>query len=443
MAKFTFSLLCFLIITFCIDSSTKIIELDSAIRKSTFDLVKLVKGDLISDADYKAIFRFLSDIYKLSDSLLENQEATSMFSIKLNITLAFYLDQVKSASSFLSSSLSSKGTEETSNKYGEFLNEQQELIKSIMTTAKGRYWRLPFLHLWIRELQGLSSLKKGIDERHGEKRKLMTSSTHNNVLDDISMIPQFLDDNKKDGGDHDTTVHQPNHPTMDACNIIQDCFPKDYENEKSSCHRSTEWVLGKFDSAFMVKGAGTADQRIIGFISIDKKYHRQTNQHVFIIYNVCIAPDQRGKGIGKAMMTEFIDATIDHYKLRHLTSPDLMSQSFKNQETGHRPLLLGLSVDVFSKTFVDAMVLYVELGFIRLWARCSDANRFDWSKVYSVYSSMKNKKPSLITQQFLYGFNLYDSSMNSEIEGKDDLCMYKFYSDDWKQFEEALKGEIE
>lgn len=283
---------------------------------------------------------------------------------------------------------------------------------------KTKKFTIVALHNWTKSLQPLSDV---------------SSSSNNNII----MIPHFVDEYKVGN----TTIHQANHPKMDVCHILKNCFPEgDVYGTDKTCHPNVDLTLRYYDSAFMVKDAGTENQRIVGFMSIYRDYNQWINQHALISYNVCVAPDQRGKGIAKTMIPKFMDALIDHYKIRHLTDPKLILHP-SGDKKADKPLLLGLDVDFTSETSVDAMVLYAKMGFIRWWTPCKSVSQFDWSSVYLSHLA-NNKNSSFALQQLIHDPASYIDSSYSPEKKFSHYCMYKFYADGWSQFGKFLKDYI-
>lgn len=158
------------------------------------------------------------------------------------------------------------------------------------------------------------------------------------------------------------TLNKDGDPEGDVCSILSDCFTSSYfqpdpikypENPMKTCHNTLKNILRSFDSGFYFDGP-----RVIGFVSSDLK--RSQGFSSINIYNVCIRKEDRGKGVAKSLMSDYIKAITD----RHIP-------------TGTK-VYVGLDVDFDTEMSVAAFAVYAKMGFNRWWEPCPSINDFDY-----------------------------------------------------------------
>ena len=150
----------------------------------------------------------------------------------------------------------------------------------------------------------------------------------------------------------------------DACIILSQCF-KSYhfmpdpvkfpENPYKTCHATLRSILRSFDSGFYFDGP-----RLVGFISSDFDNANSFSQ--ISLYNICVRKEERGKGIAKAMIPEYIKSVIATRTLKNIPR-----------------VYIGLDVDFDTESAVAAFALYAKMGFNRWWEPCSSIGRFDFN----------------------------------------------------------------
>lgn len=295
----------------------------------------------------------------------------------------------------------------------------------------------------------------------------------------------FVDDAKTFGIQSKGTM-------MDACRILQQCFAgSDVYGSPEVCYRNLDPTIKYYDSGFMVEEMEGKEDRLVGFMSVHRdiayKGNTQTqrkqnnlqpqheNYYSLIVYNVCVDEERRGKGVAKAMIPQFLDALVKHYKLErnaNATGREI------DPKTGMPipPLLIGLDVDLTSESIADAFALYAKLGFVRWWTPCTSVANHKWASLIDTqfsyqkdggqvfvssekkdaYGNIKRPAGLLPTHNSDFpmakllwdpapylknAFNLGSSAKASK--RPDHFCMYKFYSDSFHSMAKALLPDAE
>lgn len=216
-------------------------------------------------------------------------------------------------------------------------------------------------------------------------------------------------------------VHQVN-SSMDACPILVECYPgveSIYANY-STCVENMPLILKYYDSSALVK-----DGHVIGFISYNvERDHQIPKNRAISIYNVCIDPVVRGRGLAKRMLAEGIEAVISHYSLLPEST------------------LLALDVDLTSQMGAESFSLYAKLGFLRGWQPCRSVGDVDWRPLFTAPTSPAIQSPlSTILvdpvgyqQDILKGKNptpRLPSRSQSSSGTFNHYCMFRFYQESW------------
>lgn len=150
----------------------------------------------------------------------------------------------------------------------------------------------------------------------------------------------------------------------DACIILSQCFTSNHfkpdpvkfpNNPYQTCHSTLRSILRSFDSGFYFDGP-----RLVGFISSD--YDNANSFSQISLYNICVRKEERGKGIAKAMVPEFIKSVISKRTPKNIPR-----------------VYIGLDVDFDTESAVAAFALYAKMGFNRWWEPCSNIGRFDFN----------------------------------------------------------------
>lgn len=233
-------------------------------------------------------------------------------------------------------------------------------------------------------------------------------------------------------------VHTPN-TERDACLILPGCYPDatGIYADVPTCHRSLNSLMTWLDSSTLLHG-----EKIVGFIS----FHRQQSRlpagtrHVLLIYNVCVHPEYRGRGLATRLLEEGLEEMIDHYKLR-----------------GEQRLLLGLDVDLSSPMAAESFSLYGKLGFLRGWQPCRSVGDVDWRTMYfedyNKPGEKQNNREIIVPEairhpldRILWTPSQYDkdelrggkpsprlrsNSGTSSDAAYDHFCMFKWYGESW------------
>lgn len=163
-------------------------------------------------------------------------------------------------------------------------------------------------------------------------------------------------------------LHRANDPLSDACVLLSSCFPDnffglrpDLPNPLEKCHNNIKLLLGSYDSGFMYEG-----DRLVGFISsiLEERMALTGDESrpVVELYNVCIRKEDRGRGLAKSLVTEYLKQLfLDH---------------------NVKSALVGLDVNFDTPDAAAAFTLYAKLGFLRWWEPCRTIGRFDFTKLF-------------------------------------------------------------
>lgn len=161
------------------------------------------------------------------------------------------------------------------------------------------------------------------------------------------------------------TINKFNGAEGDVCTILSDCFKSDYfkpdpikypNNPLQPCHNTLKSIYSAFDSGFYFDGP-----RVVGFLSSDT---RKGNGFASVnLFNVCVRREDRGKGIAKSMLPEYIKAVTD----MHVTAGT--------------KVYVGLDVDFDTESAVAAFSLYAKMGFNRWWEPCPSIYNFDYKVI--------------------------------------------------------------
>lgn len=162
------------------------------------------------------------------------------------------------------------------------------------------------------------------------------------------------------------------------CPMLYDCFPGDFSNFKreKTCFRALDNVISSYDSSILM-----SDNEVVGFSSfyLENDVFVNSDRAALIMYNVCIHPNHRGKGLGVKLMNQSTTHWIEHH-------------GRKNKKT-----LLALDVDFKSLTSPHAFSMYAKLGYLRGWQPCVTVGEIDWRPLYhgvDVASAASEGSPS-------------------------------------------------
>ena len=166
-----------------------------------------------------------------------------------------------------------------------------------------------------------------------------------------------------------------NDPDSDACILLSSCFPDRYfaarpdlnpEAPLSRCQRNLKILLDDYDSGFLYEG-----KRLVGFISsvfrdvsLEKTAPVSPVDPEIELYNVCIHPDDRGRGLARSLVARYLEQL--------------------SAVNGFKSALVGLDVDFKSPSSKEAFTLYAKMGFLRWWQPCRSIADFDFAQVRAV-----------------------------------------------------------
>jgi predicted GNAT family acetyltransferase len=159
----------------------------------------------------------------------------------------------------------------------------------------------------------------------------------------------------------------------------------------------------------------------VGFIS----FHIETASPSTAIsmYNVCVDPAYRGRGIAKRLIADGVEEQRRHAKL------------------GSK-LLLGLDVDLTTEFAAESFALYAKLGFLRGWQPCRSVGDVDWRPVLEQPASSLVRSPMAdilaMPQKYLeneiMGKNPSQrlrSRRSSSSDPYSHFCMFRLYNESW------------
>lgn len=215
-------------------------------------------------------------------------------------------------------------------------------------------------------------------------------------------------------------VHEPD-TAMDACRILQGCYPGENSifTDRKTCHENMPWILRSFtSSALRHRG------QVVGFVSFEMSREREGDANVAImVYNVCVDPALRSRGLARRLMQEGVEEMLDHHRLR-----------------GHN-VLLGLDVNLTSEMAAVAFSIYAKLGFVRAWQPCHSVGDVDWRPLFKPgHAATRSPLARLLAdpddyvRRVLSGTDtgpLLPSLSSPHKRVPDHYCMFKFYAESW------------
>ena len=153
----------------------------------------------------------------------------------------------------------------------------------------------------------------------------------------------------------------------DACILLSQCFKSkpfapdpinSPRNPLQECYKSLRSILKSFDSGFYFEGT-----RLVGFISSGINTNNESFNQISL-YNVCVRKENRGMGVAKAMLPEFLKEVLG-----------------KRGGGSVKKTFVGLDVNFETESAVSAFALYAKLGFNRWWEPCETIGEFDFNKI--------------------------------------------------------------
>lgn len=215
---------------------------------------------------------------------------------------------------------------------------------------------------------------------------------------------------------------------LDNCEMLRDCFPGSnsiYQSHEE-CVRNMRLILRHYDSSIIIHRG-----RTVGFIS----FHVEVNpndrrQHAVNIYNVCVHPAHRGRGLAKRLLAEGLEALLDHRQIRD------------------KQLLLALDVDLTSPMAAESFSMYVKLGYMRAWQPCRSVADVDWRPLFKDLEApaVVSPLPAILANLSRYVEDevrgkkprVHLPSRTSSSDPLDHFCMFKFYNESWYTLGRAL-----
>lgn len=167
----------------------------------------------------------------------------------------------------------------------------------------------------------------------------------------------------------------------DACSLLSECFSSEHfianptkfpENPLKMCHATVRRILTAYDSGFFFEG-----RRLVGFVSSDVSRAATDDYSYISVYNVCVRREDRGRGVAKAMLPQYIDAI-----------------AAKRLPGVRNNLYVGLDVDFDTPDAIGAFALYAKMGFNRWWEACRSISYFDYAKLQNQVRLPAPQSPS-------------------------------------------------
>lgn len=193
-----------------------------------------------------------------------------------------------------------------------------------------------------------------------------TGNSHGGKGSDKAVISENKMELKVHWVGEEATLLKDGDEDADACILLSQCFKSAYftpdpvkfpENPLKQCHATLRSLLSSFDSGFYFNGP-----RLVGFIS--SEYKNTGAYSKVILYNVCVRSEERGKGIAKGMVPEYVKAVVG-----------------KRIAKDAPKVYVGLDVDFDTETAVSAFALYAKMGFNRWWEPCSNVSYFNFNRL--------------------------------------------------------------
>jgi ribosomal protein S18 acetylase RimI-like enzyme len=194
------------------------------------------------------------------------------------------------------------------------------------------------------------------------------------------------------------------HIEMDVCRILPLCFKSFAETDLNGCQNKIENIMTYFDSGYLIERAEGSEGsgEVVGFLSAVSV---KKDKHNFIlIYNVCIDESRRGRGLGRKLLSEFIE---EYVSLRELPRDSVY---------------IALGVDLETPSSAEALQLYGKSGFVQWMEPCS---RLDKDSINSKRAICPPKPPLERLAEVIYDPKKYAHECFNGRTAPIHFCMYK------------------
>lgn len=166
--------------------------------------------------------------------------------------------------------------------------------------------------------------------------------------------------------------------SADICTFFPTCFPSlhksDSDAEMQECRVSMRYNFQSYYTAIATDEAGGG---AIGILNV-KPIRGNPNVAALIIYNVCVHPEYRRRGIASRMLTEALPHIMDLERQTYLRLLEKYPQKYKNP-----PIVLALDVYWEDAYSAEAFAMYAKLGFTDHLQAVEDIEDLPFEKVAS------------------------------------------------------------
>lgn len=225
-------------------------------------------------------------------------------------------------------------------------------------------------------------------------------------------------------------IHKPN-TLMDTCRIMPQCFAHSKAfGELKSCQDSIALTMKHYDSGLLIETVPGGEDEVVGFLSA-LPIRRQNNIFI-LIYNVCIDGGRRRKGLGKKLLTDFVEKYV-------------------NVTNWPRDrIYVALDVDLRTPVAVGALSLYIKLGFVRWMEPCKSIYENDVSRAIRPPHTQRplENLAAIFSDPKGYAKTFYQQYDQASPENKDKgphpthFCMYKKLEESYDEIGKALVASI-
>lgn len=191
-------------------------------------------------------------------------------------------------------------------------------------------------------------------------------------------------------------------------------------------------------SSSSLSSRSSSDGVVVGYVNI---YAQRHAKHLrLLIYNVCVAPEWRRRGIATRMLQRSLLDRILEYEWREVYEPAGYGPADRP------PVILALDVDWTDESAAESFGLYARLGFIRCMHPCKSIARDDAFKRLIGDAEAKSDidNPLSILDDMGAGM---EQAMWIKKSDKNDtgplyphFCMYRLYDDEWQTVGKRLQA---
>ncbi|OIR58091.1 MAG: uncharacterized protein A8A55_1144 [Amphiamblys sp. WSBS2006] len=188
------------------------------------------------------------------------------------------------------------------------------------------------------------------------------------------------------------------------CRALKKCFPDGPYNTEEEGIDTFRKTAQAYDVGLLVRNKETLATTVSLWVPKD-------SLDAVFIFNVCVDPEERGKGLGQSIVEKHIENVLDKRKTK------------KNRKT-----VVGLHVLVDTPSFTSALSLYEKLGFVVGIKPCHGVNTapLEDEKTLEGYSCIVNTP-----ERFWAKYGKQRA-----------ICMYKVLGESHTQESDAFKRSV-